>query len=153
MRCPRLSTRRIMVLVLVLAVGLGLGVPAGRVALDEADHPHSWPVPMAGIQVPGWAGGMIRSKLAWTVQVSTQVRTPFWPRYWRCLAGRPWRQVPACCEPGRGEPGEICSHEHPAPRIDGPGPGPAPSVLPSVEQLVPNRLGSTPPSATSFKVL
>ena len=93
----RLTTRRIMAVVLVLAVLLGLGIPAVQVGSDRAAHVHRWVTQKNGQVV--------------TVN-SANFRSAFWPRYWRCLLGRPWRRFPVCTT-GEVYYAEVCEFEHP----------------------------------------
>ena len=115
MRRPRLTIRRIMALVAVLAAGLGLGVPAARVAADRDDHHHQWQVWMDQAELDRRFNGQYPFRLLGEGYrgnvIHCGVRPPFWPRYRRCLAGRPWRRVPLCGA-GAGHPGETCSSGH-----------------------------------------
>lgn len=96
---PRFTILRVMALILACALLLGLGLPAYEVYRAEEYHVHT------GIDasVP-------------TMVAAGGIWPPFWPRYRRCLTGRPWR--------GRGPCGtvigyelELCEFAHPEMRV------------------------------------
>lgn len=92
----RLTTRRIMALVPAPAVAPGLGIPAVRVAANRDDHLHCWASDPNGSSSSS----------------SAMANSPFWPRDWRHLLGRPWRHAPVC-RAEQEQRGEFCQHAHP----------------------------------------
>ncbi len=83
--------------VAVLGVALGLGLPAIEVYRFSDHHIHG------SVQVREG-----RADFVWQLTI----QPPFWPRYWRRLLGRPWRQQPICGQ-GEGHIAEACEFEHP----------------------------------------
>jgi hypothetical protein len=77
---PRISIRQVMALVSLVAVILALAIPAIEVYRSKESHVHTG-VDTAGTPtLAGWGG----------------IQPPFWPRYLKRLAGRPWRRQPDC---------------------------------------------------------
>jgi hypothetical protein len=76
----RISIRRLMAIVLVFALILALAIPAVEVYQTKEPHVHMG-IDMQGTpSLASWGG----------------IEPPFWPRYLRRLAGRPWRRHPDC---------------------------------------------------------
>src|SRR5262245_53296854 len=77
---PRISIRQLMAIVLALAVILWLALPAVEVYRTKEYHVHQG-IDMRGTPtLAAWGG----------------IEPPFWPRYLKRLAGRPWRRQPDC---------------------------------------------------------
>ena len=95
---PRLRTRTAMVLVLLSALLLGLGWPAWQIYREQDFHVHS------AVDVRGTTP---------TLTIDGGHVSPFWPRYWRRLVGRPYRQVPFC-GPTPGFGAEVCEYSDPS---------------------------------------
>jgi hypothetical protein len=70
---PRISIRQLLAFVTVIAVILWLGIPAIEVYRYKEYHVH---------QGTGSTKG--------SVVAQGGIPAPFWPRYWKRLAGRPW---------------------------------------------------------------
>ena len=91
--------------VLGIGLSLGLGLPAREVLRDKGYHAHVWIRPVVRPTPP--KPGQTR----YTTSIDSAIRSPFWPRYWRRLAGLPWdRTVP--CRPRAGELELYCKFEH-----------------------------------------
>ena len=86
-----------MVAVVGLAVALGLGLPAREVAGWKDYHTHGRVIEKGGVTYTQWDSG---------------AASPFWPRYWRRLLGRPSTGL-ALCGPGGGPAAETCGRGHP----------------------------------------
>jgi hypothetical protein len=92
---PQVTIRTLLVLILVIGVVLGFGLPALEVLRTKESHEHTY----MGSNTGRWG------------LVIEFVNAPFWPRYWRRLLGRPWKEQPLCqASPGRIE--EVCSFAH-----------------------------------------
>jgi hypothetical protein len=89
MKVPRFRIAWVMVFVFVIAVILWLGIPATEVYTCKEYHVHE---------------GTGSSKDSAVAQAG--IPAPFWPRYWRRLAGHPWRKQP--CDVRVGLPNERC---------------------------------------------
>ena len=76
----RISIRSIMIIVFFIAVCLGLGIPAVEVYRTKEYHGHTGIDTRGTPTLAGWAG----------------IQPPFWPRYLKRLAGRPWKRQPDC---------------------------------------------------------
>jgi hypothetical protein len=99
MKRPRISTRSLMLAVLVFGLFLGLGLPAAKVYRTKESHPHGF----IGLSSDG-------ARLY--DPYSENVISPFWPRYLRCISGKPWKYQKIC----RGTQGrleEICEFDYP----------------------------------------
>ncbi len=108
---PRFTIRRAMVGVVVVAVGLGLALPAVEVCRDSGFHVHAWIDP-EGRPKPATGGPIHLAATSPTILRAEMRSAPFWPRYRRCLLGRPWRDQPLCtAEPSRIA--ETCEYQHP----------------------------------------
>jgi hypothetical protein len=81
MRLPRVTVRGLMALVIAFGIVFHLGLTAYRVYSANEYHAHTWINNQSG--KPSFA-------------VAANQRPPFWPRYWRCLLGRPWKGLPLC---------------------------------------------------------
>ncbi len=77
----RMTLGRWMVAVAALAVVLVLGVPAVRVHEDVASRHHIHSV-SADPYFSDW--------------LVYHHETPYWPRYWSALTGRPWSDILPC---------------------------------------------------------
>jgi hypothetical protein len=96
MRRPHLTIRALLVIILLIGVVLGFGVPAIEVSRAKENHEHTW---------------MGNNRGSWGLVIDF-VDAPFWPRYWRRLLGKPWREQLLCqTSPERIE--EVCSVAHP----------------------------------------
>jgi hypothetical protein len=85
-----------MVIVIGFAVALHVTLAAIRVSAAKEYHAHSW------VQV---RGNKVGNTLAFE-------RPPFWPRYWRCLLGLPWKSQPLCPNV-KGRLLDRCEFAHP----------------------------------------
>lgn len=83
MRLPRVrfTVRGLMVFVLACGLTFHLAFAAIRVSVDKGYHSHTWVIIQGG-------------KPFFTLASAEQ--PPFWPRYWRCIIGQPWKSVPLC---------------------------------------------------------
>src|SRR4051794_28515372 len=97
MKRARLSTQLLMAQIAVVAIVLSLLVPFFRVVGDRHHHRHARTATIGPDHLPCYA--------------VPSVRTPFWPRYWRSLAGRPWRGRSFCRTDDRSS--EACELAHP----------------------------------------
>jgi hypothetical protein len=97
MKRPRITTGWLMVAVLLIASALGSGLPALDVYRDPDLHMHEWGDLEDGKQ------SLVRSGM---------VSPPFWPRYWRRLAGQPGNRQPICTS-GGGHFVEVCERNLP----------------------------------------
>jgi hypothetical protein len=79
MRLRRITIRGLMCV--VIGVGVAVHVPAAAIRVNSAKAPH----------LHAWVG--IGGKPYFTL---ASFQPPFWPRYWRCLLGLPWENVPVC---------------------------------------------------------
>jgi hypothetical protein len=95
----RFTTRRLMALILACAAALGLAIPAAEVYRAEESHVHIGVDPTQRC-VAMWFG----------------IEPPFWPRYLKRLAGRPWRGASACGFE-TGFEVEHCEFDHPEMRV------------------------------------
>ena len=96
----RWTTRTGMVGISILAVSMGVLVPAFRVAFENDRHFHVY---LAMVE---------KDKYNRVVPMGGHESSPFWPRYWRCLLGRPWVGRSYCArDPDRL--GEVCYLAHP----------------------------------------
>jgi hypothetical protein len=96
MRRPQLTIRTLLVLILAFGMILGFGLPALEVLRTKKSHEHTF---------------MGNNRGRWGLVIDF-VDAPFWPRYWRRLLGKPWKERPFCqATPGRIE--EVCSFDHP----------------------------------------
>ena len=77
---PRISIRFITAFVLFIAVILALAIPAAEVYRDKEYHTHLGIDTRGTPTLAGWSG----------------IQSPFWPRYLKRLAGRPWKRQPDC---------------------------------------------------------
>jgi hypothetical protein len=102
-----------MLMVLAIAMFLGATLPAIEV-IRERDfdfHVHTWVNPNGGANLA--PGRPIRpDQMPVTLSQVEMRSTPFWPRYWRCLLGRPWRGQPFC-DPDPTRLVEACEHAYP----------------------------------------
>jgi hypothetical protein len=107
---PRFTVRRAMLVVLVVAWSFGVILPAIEVGRDRNRdfHVHTWFDPHGGVVVPPIPPDTLPMKLSGVEMRST----PFWPRYWRCLLGRPWRGQPLC-DLDSTRMAEACEHAYP----------------------------------------
>jgi hypothetical protein len=96
MRRPQLTIRAALAITLLIGVVLGLGLPAIEVFCTEESHEHTY---------------VGNNRGEWGLVVEF-VHAPFWPRYWRRLAGRAWRGQ-RLCQPSPGRLEEVCSLAHP----------------------------------------
>src|SRR5262249_24258235 len=97
--------------ILVIAVLLGAILPALEVVSVHGYHVHAWVDPNAKLaELP--AGQPIGPVIPATIKQIELRPSPFWPRYWRCLTGRPWRGQPLC-EPDATRVAEVCEYAHP----------------------------------------
>jgi len=126
MKWPRLkfTVRRAMLAVAAIAVLLGAILPAIEVSGARGYHVHAWVDPNAKLMdLP--AGQPIRPGMPATIRQVELRPSPFWPLYWRCLTGRPWRGRPLC-DPDPTRVAEACEYGHPemvkrqAPDVFGP---------------------------------
>lgn len=99
MRLPRLrfTVRSLMCLVLILGIALHFGLAALRVHSAKEVHAHIWFSIQEGIP---------------NMTMNMAIRPPFWPRYWRCLEGLPWKSQPLCPQV-EGRLHDFCSFAHP----------------------------------------
>ena len=108
---PKFTARRAMLAILVIAVLLGGILPAIEVIRVPGYHVHAWVDPNAKLTgLP--AGQPIRPGTRSTINQVELRPSPFWPRYWRCLTGRPWRGQPLCA-PDATRVAEACEYAHP----------------------------------------
>jgi hypothetical protein len=84
-----------MVLVFVIALVLGLAIPAVEVYRTKEPHVHTG-IDTTGVPILAAWGG---------------IEPPFWPRYAKRLAGRPWRRQP--CGFNTGFEADRCEFAHP----------------------------------------
>src|SRR4051812_26415564 len=92
---PKFTVRRAAFAILVIALLLGAILPAIEVTRAQGYHVHAWVDPDAKLmRLP--AGQAIEPGMPSTIMQVELRPSPFWPRYWRCLAGRPWRGQPLC---------------------------------------------------------
>jgi len=97
--------------VAAIAALLGTILPAVEVFRDWGYHVHAWVDPNARLMnLP--AGQPIRLPMPATIKQVELRPSPFWPRYWRCLTGRPWRGRPLC-DPDPTRVAEACEYAHP----------------------------------------
>jgi hypothetical protein len=96
----RFTTRRLIALILAFAVVLGLAIPAVEVYRAKEYHVHIGVDP-SGPAVSNWGG----------------IEPPFWPRYLKRLAGRPWRGVGPCGF-DTGLEVDHCEFAHPEMRVE-----------------------------------
>ncbi|WP_165246862.1 hypothetical protein [Paludisphaera soli] len=96
----RFTTRRLMALILAFAAVLGLAIPAAEVYRTKEYHVHVGVDPK-GPNVASWGG----------------IEPPFWPRYLKRLAGRPWRGVGPCGF-ATGFEVDHCEFAHPEMRVE-----------------------------------
>lgn len=75
---PRISIRHVMGIIFLIAVLLGLAIPAVEVYQANKYHTHLGVDTSDPPSLAGWGG----------------IQPPFWPRYLRRVAGRPWRNQP-----------------------------------------------------------
>ena len=97
MQRPRVTLRALMVVVLAIGIIFHLVLTAYRVHGVREYHLHTYVAIHNGYPL------MISDSGA---------KTPFWPRYWRCLLGRPWRRQ-ALCGFTEGRLEELCQFSHP----------------------------------------
>jgi hypothetical protein len=97
MRRPRVTIRILMTLVVVAAVGFWAGSSAWNVYRDKNLHLHIYA--HLSREIP-------------CVTFNNSASPPFWPRYWRHLMGRPWKDQPLCGT-GEGHFEELCVFAHP----------------------------------------
>ncbi len=97
MHLPRMTTRGLMVFVILVGLALHFAMSARRVYATKEYHFHTW-VFLSG------------NKPFATISSANQ--PPFWPRYWRCILGLPWRGR-ALCQPVDGHFLEMCEFAHP----------------------------------------
>jgi len=86
-----------MCVVIGFGVALDLTLATIRVSSAKEYHSHTWVHVKAG-------------KPFTTLAVAEQ--PPFWPRYWRCLLGRPWKSLPLCPQV-KGRLLDMCEFAHP----------------------------------------
>lgn len=98
---PRISIRRLMAVVALVAVILALTIPAIEVYRAKENHVHTG---VDSRQTPGLASG-------------GGIEPPFWPRYLRRLAGRPWRRQ-GPCGTVTGFDVDYCEFAHPEMRVE-----------------------------------
>ena len=107
---PRFTVRRAMLAVLAIAILLGATLPAIEVSRAPEFHVHAWVNPNGRANIP--PGQPIREHMPVTLSQVEMRSSPFWPRYWRGLLGRPWRGRPVCdLDPARLA--EACEYAHP----------------------------------------
>ena len=95
-RRPHLTIRALLVIILLLGVVLGFGAPAIEVLRAKENHEHTF---------------VGNNRGSWGMAIDF-VDAPFWPRYWRRLLGKPWREQ-SLCQMSRGHIEEVCSLAHP----------------------------------------
>lgn len=93
---PQVTIRTLLVLILVIGVVLGFGMPALEVLRTKQSHEHTH---------------MGNNRGRWGLVIEF-VDAPFWPRYWRRLLGKPWKEEPLC-QPSPRRIEEVCSFAHP----------------------------------------
>jgi hypothetical protein len=108
---PKFTVRRAMLAILVIAVLLGAILPALEVVRAPGYHVHAWVDPNAKLMALP-AGLPIGPRMPATIKQIELRPSPFWPRYWRCLTGRPWRGQPLC-DPDPTRVAEACEYAHP----------------------------------------
>jgi hypothetical protein len=96
MRGLRISIRGLMGIVLGFAVARHVALSTIRVFEAKEYHSHTW------VHV---RGDKVFTALAFE-------QPPFWPRYWRCLLGLPWKSQPLCPEVN-GRLLDHCEFAHP----------------------------------------
>ncbi|WP_435009255.1 hypothetical protein P12x_000507 [Tundrisphaera lichenicola] len=97
-RKRRTTIRTAMILILIVGLMLGLGWPAWQVYREKDYHVHT------AVDVRG-AGA--------SLTIMGGMESPFWPRYWRRLLGRPYQGQPYC-NPTPGFGAEICEYADPS---------------------------------------
>ena len=109
---PRFTVRRAMLAVLAIAILFGATLPAIEVLRAPDMHVHAWVNPNGSraFLPPGLP--LDQGHMPVTLSQVELRPSPFWPRYWRCLLGRPWRGRPVCdTDPTRLA--EACEYAHP----------------------------------------
>lgn len=91
----RFTVRGLMGLVIVCGVAFFTGLAAVRVITAKEYHGHSWVYVQDGQPF---------------FSLSVAEHPPFWPRYWRCLLGRPWKRLP--CPQVEGRLLDLCEFAH-----------------------------------------
>jgi hypothetical protein len=81
MRLPRMTVCGLICLVIGCGLAFHVAFAAIRVSDATEYHAHAWVTVRAGKPYMTMAGSE---------------RPPFWPRYWRCLVGIPWKARPLC---------------------------------------------------------
>jgi hypothetical protein len=103
MRGPRITVGGLMCIVVVLGIAIHLALAAVRVFAAKEYHFHTW------LEGQG-------DRTFTTLAVAEQ--SPFWPRYWRCILGLPWKSLPLCPEV-KGRLLDRCEFAHPEIRKSG----------------------------------
>jgi hypothetical protein len=82
-------------LVIVCGLVFYTGLAAVRVFTTKESHCHSWVYVQGGQPF---------------FNLTVAEHPPFWPRYWRCLLGRPWERLP--CPQVEGRLLDMCEFAH-----------------------------------------